>query len=253
MPSATHTATHRPASGQERPVPASIPPSVRLVVTIDGPAGTGKSSVARALAHTLGLDFLDTGAMYRAAAAIAIDRNIDLRDHDSIVGVVAEADLHFDWTADPPTILAWLEPIDARIRDEDVTGIVSEIAAIAPLRTHMVRKQRIIAEQHPRLVTEGRDQGSVAFPDAAKKFYLDASPEIRARRRAEQLRAAGREADEAALIESIKRRDSLDGGRADGPLVCPDDAERIDTSNLSFDEVVAALRASVIERVAALG
>ena len=221
-----------------------------IIITIDGPAGTGKSTVARELAQRLGLDFLDTGAMYRAAAAIAIDHNIDLSDTARIVDVVADADLHFDWAADPPTMLAWLKPIDHRIRDADVTEIVSQIASIGPLRDHMVRKQRIIYAQHPRLVTEGRDQGSVVFPDADVKFFLDARPEVRARRRAEQLRAAGVEADEQKLLDNIRRRDHLDSTREDGPLIRPDDAEVVDTSTLEFEQVVETLEQIVRDRVA---
>jgi cytidylate kinase len=134
-----------------------------IVITIDGPAGTGKSSVARALAARLGLDFLDTGAMYRAAAAVVIDQGVDQRDAGAIVKAVASADIQFDWSRDPPRILAFSRPLEARVRDADVTAIVSQIAGIPELRRHLVAKQRLIANQHRRLVTEGRDQGSVVF------------------------------------------------------------------------------------------
>jgi CMP/dCMP kinase len=216
-----------------------------VIITIDGPAGTGKSSVARALALRLGVDFLDTGAMYRAAAAIIIDRSIDVALVERVVEVVTDADLHFDWAADPPTILAWLIPIDSRIRQPDVNALVSTIAAIGALREHMVAKQRIIARQHPRLVSEGRDQGSIVFPDADAKFYLDAEPAVRAARRAEQLRAAGQVVDEAELIKQITHRDTMDSSRTDGPLICPDDAEKIDTSALSLGQVVETLERAV--------
>jgi len=237
-------------AGTQRRTPLFVNrPSDTIIITIDGPAGTGKSSVARALARRLGLDLLDTGAMYRAAAAIAIDRGIDLAYPDRIVAALEEADLHFDWAADPPVILAWTRPIDHRIRDEDVTAIVSQIAAIAPLREHMVRKQRVIWEQHPRLVAEGRDQGSVVFPHANIKFYLDASASVRAARRAGQLKAAGHDVDPQDLVAEITHRDQLDSTRAVGPLICPDDAVRIDTSDLSFDQVVDRLESIVHERV----
>lgn len=227
-----------------------VPPDRPTIITIDGPAGTGKSSVSRELARRIGLDFLDTGAMYRAAAAIIIDHAIDPGDHDAIVAKVAQADLHFDWGADPPTILAWDAPIDHRIRDADVTAIVSPIAAIGKLREHLVRKQRIIAHQHPRLVSEGRDQGSVVFPGACVKFYLDADPVVRAGRRADQLRAEGRDADEAALLADILERDRSDSTRKDGPLVCPEDAVVIDTSHLTREQVVERLEDEVRVRIA---
>jgi cytidylate kinase len=212
-----------------------------IIITIDGPAGTGKSSVARDLARRLGLDFLDTGAMYRAAAAISIDKRIPIADADPLAQMVERGDLHFDWTRDPPSILAWGRDISARIRDADVTSIVSAVAAIPQLRRHMVAKQRLIARQHPRLVSEGRDQGSVVFPDASLKFYLDADAAVRAHRRAEQLRGQGVRTDEATLLREIMDRDRSDMSRADGPLMCPPGAVVVDTSRLSRDAVVVEL------------
>ncbi len=216
-----------------------------IIITIDGPAGTGKSSVARALAKRLGLDFLDTGAMYRAAAAIAIDYGIPIADAQRLVDLVKQADLHFDWLQDPPRILAWGQPLSERIRQADVTAIVSPVAGIGALRQHMVAKQRIIARQHPRLVSEGRDQGSVVFPDAHVKFYLDASAQVRAMRRAQQLQAAGVAADEQRLLREIVERDRSDMNRADGPLVRPEGGIIVDTSHLLFDEVVGELETIV--------
>jgi CMP/dCMP kinase len=243
-----------PATKRGRPLVINTPRPI--IITIDGPAGTGKSSVARALAKRLGLDFLDTGAMYRAATAIVIDQNLSRHDVPAVLKAVAGADLKFDWSTDPPEVLAWDRPLeDKRLRAADVTDIVSEVASIAELRRHMVAKQRLIAEQHRRLVTEGRDQGSVVFPDAAVKFYLDAAPAERAHRRAEQLRArgiTGQESDEAALLQEIVERDASDSGRAVGPLVCPQDAVRVDTTGLSFEQVVDALEDQVRVRVSAL-
>ena len=222
---------------------ASMPE--RLIITIDGPAGTGKSSVARALAARLGVKFLDTGAMYRAAAAIILDESIELSDHSAVVQAVERHDLHFDFDADPPELLCSGRSVMDRIRDHDVTKIVSPVAGIRELRQDMVRKQRQIAIAQPRLVAEGRDQGSVVFPDADVKFYLDASPAVRAKRRADQLRAAGKPADQQQLEREIIERDRSDSSRSDGPLVCPADAARVDTSHMTFEEVVNTLEAFV--------
>lgn len=236
-------ASRPPAAQPTRPLPD------RLVVTLDGPAGTGKSSVSRLLAKRLGVDFLDTGSMYRAAAALVLDGGIDPHDVPAVCQTVARADLHFDWSADPPVILASGKPLEPRIRDADVTAIVSPLAGIAELRKHMVQKQRIIAAQHPRLVTEGRDQGSVVFPDADVKIYLDAEPRVRAARRADQLRAAGKDADEEALLLDIIARDQSDQTRTDGPLIRPMGALIVDTSWLTFDQVVDRLEQLVRERL----
>ncbi len=217
----------------------------RLIITIDGPAGTGKSSVARALAARLGLKFLDTGAMYRAAAAIVLDEHLDPADHAAVVAAIERHDLHFNFDADPPELLCSGRSVMRRIRDTDVTRIVSPIAGIRELRQDMVRKQRQLAVAFPRLVAEGRDQGSVVFPDADVKFYLDASAVERARRRAEQLRAAGHEVDVHRLEREITERDRSDSSRPDGPLVCPADATRVDTSTMSFEDVVNTLEAFV--------
>ncbi len=236
----------------------------RLVVAIDGPAGTGKSSVARALAKRLGVEFLDTGAMYRAAAALALDSGLPVATAlvqgglsveltARLEALIEQADLRFDWTCDPPEILAKGQSLMGRIRDADVTALVSPLAGVPALRARMVAAQRAIAAAHPRLVTEGRDQGSVVFPDADVKLYLDAAASVRAARRAEQLRASGQPADEARLLSEIERRDESDKRRAVGPLVCPADAVIVDTSQMTFDGVVDRLHAIVTGRLAGRG
>lgn len=223
----------------------------RLIITIDGPAGTGKSTVARALAHRLGLEFLDTGAMYRAAAAIAIDHGVNVEDHRTFVACVERHDLHFDFDTDPPALLCSGESIMHRLRDADVTRAVSRVASVEALRQEMVKKQRQIGIAHPRLVTEGRDQGSVVFPDADVKFYLSASARVRAERRAGQLKAEGRAGDVDQLEREISERDRSDSERTVGPLTCPADAERIDTSHMGFEQVVDTLEAHVRRRALA--
>lgn len=230
--------------------PATPQKRDRLIITIDGPAGTGKSSVARELAKRLGLDFLDTGAMYRAAAAIALDENlVDVSgraDPKQLVDAVVRADLRFDWQTDPPTLLAFGRSLMRRIREADVTAVVSPIASIVPLRRFMVQQQQQIAAAHPRLVSEGRDQGSVAFEDADVKFYLDATARVRATRRAEQLRQMGQSAPDVDTMEKeIDERDTSDKRRPVGPLTSPAGAHQINTSELSFDQVVDALEAIV--------
>lgn len=250
-------AESRPAvGGFRRAFPGASWMPKRLVITIDGPAGTGKSTVARGLAARLGVDFLDTGAMYRAAAAIAVDRlgvrtgPIDPETGRRIVEAVRAAEMHFDWTRDPPDLIVDGQSFMRRIREEDVTRVVSPIAGIAELRRVMVQRQREIAAVHQRLVAEGRDQGSAVFTDASVKFYLFASAEVRARRRTEELRSKGIDADQACIRREIEERDLSDATRAVGPLVCPDGAERVDTSALSIDQVIEELERRVRRRVA---
>ena len=220
----------------------------RLIVTLDGPAGSGKSTVARRLAQRLGLDFLDTGAMYRGLTARALDRGIDIENEGyAVVELARNATLRFDWSTDPPALLINDADVTARLRDRDVVARVSDVAAMAPVRDVLVKAQRRIGEDHPGLVTEGRDQGSVVFPGAAVKFYLDASPQVRAERRASQLRELGKPVDLDALRESIVLRDRKDSSRKSGPLIVPEDAQQIDTSDMNLDGVVDLIERRVRE------
>jgi len=226
--------------------------SNRLIVTIDGPAGTGKSSVARDLARRLGLEFLDTGAMYRAATALAIDHGIDLADGEAVADLVREADLHFDWLSDPPALKAFGRSIMNRLRDADVAASVSPVSGLAEVRRVLVEKQRRIGEVHPRLVSEGRDQGSVVFRDADVKLYLDASPRIRAERRAQQLARMGAvHVDVDAIEREQRERDERDSRRAVGPLIRPPDAVVVDTSAMDQSRVVDELERIVRSRAPA--
>jgi CMP/dCMP kinase len=213
-----------------------------FVVTIDGPAGTGKSATAHRLAERLGMDYLDTGAMYRAAVVIALDAGLAMDDGEGIAAAVARVGIHFDFSRQPPGVLAGELDVTRRIRGAEVSSLVSPVSALPALRRVLVTEQRQLAREHPGLVTEGRDQGSVVFPDAQVKVYLDAEPAVRAARRAKQLREAGRiGVIEEQILADIQQRDQRDSTRADSPLRCPEGAYRLDTSSLSLEAVVDEL------------
>ncbi len=220
-----------------------------LIITIDGPAGTGKSSAASELAQRLGFDMLDTGAMYRAVALLSIESAIDPHDECALAVAMDSAQISVDFSSRPPAIRLNARDVHERIRDADVTRIVSLIASHHEVRTRLVQAQRDVASQHERLVTEGRDQGSVVFPDATVRIWLDARPEVRAHRRCEELRSRGEKVDESRVLAEIIERDASDRGRAEGPLRKPVGADSIDTSTLPFAAVVDELERLVRRRL----
>jgi cytidylate kinase len=224
-----------------------------VIITIDGPAGTGKSTVAHMLARRLGLEFLDTGAMYRAAALIAIEREIDPENGPGLAAAVRSANLHFDWASDPPRLMLEDRDVSRRVRDMDVSEIVSIVAAQPELREVLVGQQRRIGRRHPRLVTEGRDQGSIVFRDAPLRFYLDADERVRASRRIAQLVAAGKPVDEGRVVKDIRERDRIDSTRTEGPLIRPEGAVVIDTGDRSAEQVAALMEAVARERLPGAG
>jgi cytidylate kinase len=222
----------------------------KLVITIDGPAGTGKSTVAHRLAECLGLEYLDTGSMYRAATLIAIRCQLDPADGEMLAEAVEHAVIRFDWAASPPTLSLDGEDISERVRAMDVSAMVSDVARQHAVRLVLVKHQRSIAMEHPQLVTEGRDQGSVVFPNAAVRFFLHADPSVRAIRRVEQLAAKGSDVKLETVIADIEQRDHLDSTRIDGPLIRPEGAVDLDTSEMDIDAVVAAM-VEVVKRTVA--
>ena len=209
-----------------------------MVITIDGPAGTGKSTVSREVASRLRFDFLDTGAMYRAIGLAVLRKGIGFDNPREMEFVARHCRVEFDWSKRPPGVLLNGESVGHLLRGKDVTDAAKYVAQVPGIRHKLVEEQRKIGKEHGNLVTEGRDQGSVVFPDAEFKFYLTASPEERAHRRARELRARGEIVDEREILEQIVERDEKDRSRSVGPLAVPEGARVIDTTALSMDEVV---------------
>ena len=215
------------------------------VIAIDGPAGSGKSTVGRRLAERLGLTYLDTGAMYRAVAFAAIRQGVDPDEADSVAALARAIDIVVDDDG------VRVDDIDAsvEIRGPEVTRAVSMVAANPAVREELRARQRAWALERGGGVIEGRDIGTVVFPDATLKVYLTASVEVRARRRAKEM--TDLEYDEVAA--DIARRDAADSGRTDSPLATAGDAVVVDTSELGIDQAVELIAEMVREREAAAG
>ena len=211
------------------------------IIAIDGPAGTGKSSVSRGLARELGARYLDTGSMYRIVTLALVRAGVDLDDPDAIA---AAADVPLAVGYDPDTEAAFLggEDVSALIRGDEVTRAVSAVSAVPAVRTRLVGIQRELAAGPEAVVVEGRDIGTVVLPHADVKIFLTASAETRARRRNDQNIAAGLPDDYETVLADVRRRDHLDSSRAVSPLRAADDAVVVDTSAMNQTEVIAALR-----------
>ncbi|UCE50216.1 MAG: (d)CMP kinase [Phycisphaerales bacterium] len=249
-----------------------------MIVTIDGPAASGKSTVARLLAEKLGASFLDTGAMYRAVTLAAMQAGVDLNDQQELLNVAQKCELGFSVELDQTKVLLNDVDVTEQIRDPEVTANARYIAGAPDVRAELVRMQRQFAADREKVVTEGRDQGTVAFADADVKLFLTADPAERARRRQADLKAKshkprvedvppsnrgqslpqairgdGRDTkDDGQSLEQIQRtieeRDKSDRSRAVGPLKPAEDAVVIDTTALTIDEVVEKLLMLVKER-----
>jgi cytidylate kinase len=210
------------------------------VIAIDGPAGSGKSTVGRRLADRLGLTYLDTGAMYRAVAFAAIRRQVDPADLEPVGSLARSIEMEL---SDEAVVV---DGVDAtlEIRGPEVSRAVSLVAANTEVRDELRTRQRAWAVEHDGGVIEGRDIGSVVFPDAVLKVYLTADPAVRAQRRAKEMT----DLDYDEVAADIARRDAADRGRSDSPLVEPDGAVTIDTSELGIDAVVELLAELVESR-----
>jgi cytidylate kinase len=214
-----------------------------MIVTIDGPAGAGKSSAARLLAQRLGFEFLDTGAMYRAITLAALRQRSDLRDEKTLARLIETVSLEMP----PGRVLLNQEDVTVKIRTPEVTAATGAIADSPAVRRRLVELQRRFAEGRD-FVTEGRDQGTIVFPGAACKFFLVADPVERARRRQREIRTRGQEIAFAEVLRAQEERDQRDAARDIAPMVPAADAVILDSTHLTTDEVVARMEETVRQR-----
>ncbi len=208
-----------------------------MIVAVDGPAGSGKGTVTKRIEEELGFLNLDTGATYRCVALQVLKENVELDEEEKIIKIANEVDIKIDNTGSKDIILLNGEDVSKEIRTKEVTSIVSQISSIIPVREKMVEVQRKLAIGK-NVIVEGRDIGTVVFPNADIKIYLDASEEIRAKRRYEENLQNGIETTYEEVLENVKMRDYNDMHKKVGALKKADDAIIIDSTNLTIDEVV---------------
>ena len=220
-----------------------------LIVAVDGPSGTGKSTMCRALAKRMGAKYVDTGAMYRVATLAVLRAGVDPADTARVIEATADLPLAVSDDPDSTQVLLGGEDVKDEIRGREVTRHVSAVSAIPEVRVNLVELQRKLAREAGRAIVEGRDIGTVVLADAPAKIFMTASAEVRAQRRYDQDIAAGREADFDAVLADVRRRDDADSSRAASPLRPAEDAVLVDTSELTPDEVLKALT-EVVERSA---
>lgn len=220
-----------------------------MVITIDGPAASGKSTVARLLAERLDASFLDTGAMYRGVTLAAMNAGIDMTDEAEMLGVIEAADFDFSLEAGKTTVRLDGADVTDRLRTPEVTANARYAASTPLVRARLVEMQREMAARTERIVTEGRDQGTVAFADADLKFFLTADAKERARRRQAEMGDAAKEQDIDQTRRAIEARDKSDRDRQVGPLKPAEDAVILDTTNLNIEQVVGKLMEYIGDRL----
>ncbi|MFC1694945.1 (d)CMP kinase [Pseudomonadota bacterium] len=207
------------------------------VITVDGPGGSGKGTIAMRLAEQLGWHFLDSGALYRLVAVAAMDRDVSVDDGEALGEVARSLDVNFGISEEGMVVLLDGNYITGRLRSESVSIFASRIAAFPVVRSALVLRQRAFRKP-PGLVADGRDMGTVIFPDAKLKIFLTASAEARAERRYKQLKQKGESVNLTRLFQDIKLRDERDSTRAVSPLRPAEDAHVIDSTELSINEVL---------------
>lgn len=222
-------------------------PNNGLLLAVDGPSGTGKSTMCRALAKKLDAKYVDTGAMYRVATLAVLDAGVDPQDTDAVIAATADLPMEVSDNPDDKAVILGGKDVSAVIRGAEVTRTVSAIAAIPEVRENLVALQRRLAAEAHRAIVEGRDIGTVVLPEAPAKVYMTASAQVRAQRRFDQDTAAGRKVEFDQVLADVERRDALDSSREASPLKPADDAVVIDTSEMTPEQVLAAL-VDVIER-----
>ncbi len=222
-----------------------------IVVAVDGPAGTGKSSVSRGLARALEARYLDTGAMYRIVTLAVLRAGVDPADQAAVGAVAASVKLSVGFDPDEDRCYLDGENVSFEIRGDEVTRAVSAVSSVPAVRTRLVGLQRALAQGPGSVVVEGRDIGTVVLPDADVKIFLTASAETRAQRRNDQNIAAGLPDDYEAVLADVRRRDHLDSTRAVSPLRAASDAVVVDTSTMTESEVIAYLLGLVRQRIEA--
>lgn len=224
-------------------------PNHGLILAVDGPSGTGKSTTCRALAKRLDAKYVDTGAMYRVATLAVLRAGVDPADTAAVINATANLPLEVSDDPDSTQVIFDGEDVSRVIREDEVTRNVSAVSAIPEVRQNLVELQRNLAVKAHRAIVEGRDIGTVVLADAPAKAFMTASAEVRAQRRHDQNLAAGIESDFDTVLADVQRRDAADSSRATSPLRPAEDAVLVDTSDMSRDEVLDALVA-VVEKSA---